>query len=215
MNRPPAPDAPRPAAHGLADGVPRGAPRVAARGTAASARWLSLAALLATGVVLVSRRARCWLGAAHAPDRRSFASARWGRARPGRDRSRPDHPRHALLHALHGGENGEEKYYALLTAMVGRLPARLRGRSVQPVGLVRGDGITSYMLVAFYCQQKGALEAGVKYLVQSAVGSMLVLLGIAWCSARPAPRVRSNPARGHGAAAVVLLAGALFVIASA
>ncbi len=35
------------------------------------------------------------------------------------------------------------------------------------------------MLVAFYRRQPGALEAGVKYLVQSAVGSVLVLLGIA------------------------------------
>ena len=35
------------------------------------------------------------------------------------------------------------------------------------------------MLVAFYREQRGALEAGVKYLVQSAVGSALVLFGIA------------------------------------
>ena len=39
--------------------------------------------------------------------------------------------------------------------------------------------ITSYMLVAFYRVQPASLEAGVKYLVQSAAGSALVLLGIA------------------------------------
>ena len=38
---------------------------------------------------------------------------------------------------------------------------------------------SSYLLVAFYTHDKGALEAGVKYLVQSAVGSVLVLMGIA------------------------------------
>ena len=30
--------------------------------------------------------------------------------------------------------------------------------------------VTSFLLVAFYREQRGALEAGVKYLVQSAVG---------------------------------------------
>ena len=39
--------------------------------------------------------------------------------------------------------------------------------------------ITSYMLVAFYREQPAHFEAGVKYLVQSAVGSVLVLIGIA------------------------------------
>src|SRR5690606_17823235 len=39
--------------------------------------------------------------------------------------------------------------------------------------------VTSYLLVAFYREQPASLEAGVKYLVQSATGSVLVLLGIA------------------------------------
>src|SRR5690606_30657774 len=39
--------------------------------------------------------------------------------------------------------------------------------------------VTSYLLVAFYKNQSLALEAGVKYLVQSATGSMLVVIGIA------------------------------------
>jgi proton-translocating NADH-quinone oxidoreductase chain N len=77
-------------------------------------------------------------------------------------------------------ETGEEKYYALLTAMIGTM-----------IGLgCAGDlfnlwvwfeamAITSYMLVAFYRLQPASLEAGVKYLTQSATGSVLVLLGIA------------------------------------
>ncbi len=38
--------------------------------------------------------------------------------------------------------------------------------------------ISSYMLVAFYREERLPLEAGVKYLVQSAVGSVLILMGI-------------------------------------
>ena len=38
--------------------------------------------------------------------------------------------------------------------------------------------ISTYTLVAFYRNLPGALEAGVKYLVQSALGSVFVLLGI-------------------------------------
>jgi proton-translocating NADH-quinone oxidoreductase chain N len=42
-----------------------------------------------------------------------------------------------------------------------------------------GMAISSYLLVAFYREQSASLEAGMKYLVQSATGSVLVLLGIA------------------------------------
>ena len=78
------------------------------------------------------------------------------------------------------GEAGESKYYAMLIAMSGVM-----------IGLgCAGDlfnlwlwfdamAVTSYLLVAFYRDQAASLEAGVKYLVQSATGSALVLLGIA------------------------------------
>ena len=78
------------------------------------------------------------------------------------------------------GEEGEEKFYALLVAMIGTI-----------IGLsCAGDlfnlwvwfetmAVSSYMLVAFYRNQPGSLEAGVKYLVQSAVGSVFIVLGIA------------------------------------
>ncbi|NMB87876.1 MAG: hypothetical protein GYA17_05925, partial [Chloroflexi bacterium] len=78
------------------------------------------------------------------------------------------------------GEANEEKYYALLTILIGTI-----------VGLgCAGDlfnlwvwfeamAISSYTLVAFYNTQPASLEAGVKYLVQSAAGSALVLLGVA------------------------------------
>ena len=78
------------------------------------------------------------------------------------------------------GEENEEKYYALLTALVGAM-----------IGLGCADdlfnlwvwfelmAISTYLLVAFYRNIATSLEAGVKYLVQSAAGSALVLLGIA------------------------------------
>lgn len=78
------------------------------------------------------------------------------------------------------GEINVEKYYATLLIM-----------SAVMVGLgTAGDlfnlwvwfetmAIASYLLVAFYSQQKASLEAGVKYLVQSATGSIFVLMGIA------------------------------------
>lgn len=78
------------------------------------------------------------------------------------------------------GEEDQEKYYALLSALTGSM-----------IGLACADdlfnlwiwfetmAISSYFLVAFYKKQPSSLEAGIKYLVQSAVGSVFVLLGIA------------------------------------
>ena len=39
--------------------------------------------------------------------------------------------------------------------------------------------VTSYLLVAFYRERPASLEAGIKYLVQSAAGSVLIVVGIA------------------------------------
>ncbi len=77
-------------------------------------------------------------------------------------------------------EPNEEKYYALLVAMAGSIVGL--GSATDLFNLwawFEAMAITSYTLVAFYRSQKDALEAGVKYLVQSASGSVLVLLGIA------------------------------------
>lgn len=76
-------------------------------------------------------------------------------------------------------EEGEEKYYALLPALCGMMIGLGCARDLFNLWVwFEGLAITSYLLVAFYRQQAGALEAGVKYLVQSAVGSVLVLFGI-------------------------------------
>lgn len=78
------------------------------------------------------------------------------------------------------GEDGEEKFYALLLVLVG---------SIIGIGCA-GDlfnlwvwfevmAVSTFYLVAFYNEQPASLEAGFKYLTQSAVGSALVLFGIA------------------------------------
>lgn len=114
------------------------------------------------------------------------------------------------------GETGESKYYAMLVAM-----------SAVMIGLgCAGDlfnlwlwfeamAVTSYLLVAFYREQPASLEAGVKYLVQSATGSVLVLLGIALVLAETGTldllQIHEAAAEMQGLS-FLLAAGALFVI---
>jgi proton-translocating NADH-quinone oxidoreductase chain N len=77
-------------------------------------------------------------------------------------------------------ENGEEKYYALLLMLIGSIVGL--GCSMDLFNLwvwFELMAISSYFLVAFYNEQPTSLEAGFKYLTQSAVGSALVLFGIA------------------------------------
>jgi proton-translocating NADH-quinone oxidoreductase chain N len=77
-------------------------------------------------------------------------------------------------------EDGEEKYYGLLVAMIGTIIGLCCAADLFNLWVwFEAMAVTSYMLVAFYRQQADALEAGVKYLVQSASGSVLVVTGIA------------------------------------
>jgi len=78
------------------------------------------------------------------------------------------------------GEAGEEKYYAALLAMIGVIVGLGCANDLFNLWIwFEAMAVASYMLVAFYRDQPASLEAGVKYLVQSAVGSVLVMLGIA------------------------------------
>lgn len=77
-------------------------------------------------------------------------------------------------------EKGEEKFYALLLATIGSIIGL--GMSYDLFNLwlwFEAMAISTYLLVAFYNDEPPSLEAGVKYLVQSAVGSALVMFGIA------------------------------------
>ena len=112
------------------------------------------------------------------------------------------------------GEEGEEKYYALLTAMIGTIVGLGCTRDLFNLWVwFEAMAITSYMLVAFYREQPASLEAGIKYLVQSAVGSTLVLLGIALVFASTGSldldRIMLVTQSGS---TLLLAAGALFLI---
>lgn len=78
------------------------------------------------------------------------------------------------------GETGEEKYHALLLILVGVIIGLGCARDLFNLWVwFEAMAMSTFLLVAFYREQPGSIEAGVKYLVQSAVGSALVLLGIA------------------------------------
>jgi proton-translocating NADH-quinone oxidoreductase chain N len=78
------------------------------------------------------------------------------------------------------GDAGEETYFALLNAMLGVLVALASAADLFNLWVwFEALAVTSYLLVAFHREEPASLEAGVKYLVQSATGSLLVLLGIA------------------------------------
>lgn len=113
-----------------------------------------------------------------------------------------------------GGEEGEEKYYALLLAMSGVIIGL--GCAADLFNLwvwFEAMAVTSYLLVAFYRNQPGALEAGVKYVIQSACGSVLVVLGIAlvFTHSRSLDLLQI-PAKIAMPAPLVLAAGVFFVV---
>jgi proton-translocating NADH-quinone oxidoreductase chain N len=112
-------------------------------------------------------------------------------------------------------EDNEDKYYAMLVALVGVMIGL--GCATDLFNLwvwFEAMAISSYLLVAFYHDQPASLEAGVKYLVQSAVGSVLVLLGIALVLAMTGTMnlTEIRVAAAHADALPLLAAGALFVI---
>ena len=76
-------------------------------------------------------------------------------------------------------ETGEEKYYAFLVYMVGMIVGLSTTTDLFNLWVwFEAFAITPYVLVAFYHDREEVLEAGVKYLFQSAVGTLFVLFGI-------------------------------------
>jgi proton-translocating NADH-quinone oxidoreductase chain N len=76
-------------------------------------------------------------------------------------------------------EANQEKYYALLVAVIGIMLGL--GCACDLFNLwiwFEAMAIATYFLVAYYHEEPLSLEAGVKYLVQSAAGSVLILIGI-------------------------------------
>ncbi|HEY6072700.1 MAG TPA: proton-conducting transporter membrane subunit, partial [Anaerolineales bacterium] len=115
------------------------------------------------------------------------------------------------------GEVGEEKYYAMLLAMMGLMNGLVCATDLFNLWVwFEGMAISSYLLVAFYREQPASLEAGMKYLVQSATGSVMVLLGISLVLARfgtlNMAAVADMAASGRATGPGLLAAGALFII---
>ncbi len=110
------------------------------------------------------------------------------------------------------GESGQEKYYALLIAMIGAIIGLACAADLFNLWIwFETMAVSSYLLVAFYRQQPASLEAGVKYLVQSAAGSVLVLIGIALALLQTGTLDLSR-IRLVEPSPILLAAGALFII---
>ncbi|HEX6035411.1 MAG TPA: proton-conducting transporter membrane subunit, partial [Anaerolineales bacterium] len=114
-------------------------------------------------------------------------------------------------------EVGEEKYYAMLLAMMGLMIGLVTASDQFNLWVwFEGMAISSYLLVAFYREQPASLEAGMKYLVQSATGSVLVLIGIAMVLAQAGTLSMAEIAEAASGSEVnhmaLLGAGALFII---
>lgn len=110
-------------------------------------------------------------------------------------------------------DDGEEKYYAMLIAMIGVMIGLGTATDLFNLWLwFEAMAITSYLLVAFYRNEALALEAGVKYLVQSATGSMLVLIGIALVLMQTGTLALSEIQAVAQPTAGMIAAGALLII---
>lgn len=114
-------------------------------------------------------------------------------------------------------DEGQEKYYTLLNVMIGAMVGLTCAADLFNLWVwFELMAIASYMLVAFYSSQRAALEAGVKYLVQSTTGSVLVLLGIALVFSQTGSlkldTIQKLAGSSHTPNLLLLAAGALFVI---
>ncbi|MEN6570253.1 MAG: proton-conducting transporter membrane subunit [Anaerolineaceae bacterium] len=77
-------------------------------------------------------------------------------------------------------EDGEEKFYALLLICVGSIIGLAGSFDLFNLWVwFEVMAVSTYFLVAFYHDETASLEAGMKYLVQSTLGSTMVLFGIA------------------------------------
>jgi proton-translocating NADH-quinone oxidoreductase chain N len=112
------------------------------------------------------------------------------------------------------GEDGEEKYYALLPALVGSMIGLACANDLFNLWVwFEVMAVSSYLLVAFYTRERGSLEAGFKYLVQSAVGSVFVLMAVALVFAQTGTLRLDEIAVAQGVSTTVMLAaGAQFLI---
>jgi proton-translocating NADH-quinone oxidoreductase chain N len=112
-----------------------------------------------------------------------------------------------------GTQGGQDKYFAVLSALVGVMIGLACACDLFNLWIwFEAMAVSSYLLVAYYKNQAFSLEAGVKYLVQSAAGSVLVLLGISLVLAQTGSLNLSEIKAASGDSPLLLVAGALFII---
>jgi proton-translocating NADH-quinone oxidoreductase chain N len=110
-------------------------------------------------------------------------------------------------------EIGQEKFYAMLVAMVGVMIGLGCASDLFNLWIwFEAMAITSYLLVAFYREQPASLEAGIKYLVQSASGSILVLIGIGLVFSSTGTLRLDEIRSSVSYTPILTAAGALFII---
>ena len=89
-------------------------------------------------------------------------------------------------------ERNEEKFFALLLITIGSIIGLVMSFDLFNLWVwFEVMAISTYFLVAFYNEQSASLEAGVKYLVQSAIGSALCYSALPSCLPRPARQICS------------------------
>ncbi|MBP8947421.1 MAG: hypothetical protein KBG73_01170 [Candidatus Promineofilum sp.] len=116
-----------------------------------------------------------------------------------------------------GHSEGGEKHYALLLMVCGAIIGLGSAGDLFNLWLwFEAMAFASYPLVVFYTHDRLALEAGIKYLVQSAAGSVFILLGIALvllsAGTLDVLGVRQALAAAPVEPVLWLTAGALFVV---
>ncbi len=110
-------------------------------------------------------------------------------------------------------EEGQEKFYAMLLLMIAMIIGLACATDLFNLWIwFEAMALTSYPLVAFYRQQPASLEAGFKYLVQNAVGSVLVVVAIGLVFAATGTLNLAAIRSAASSSSLLLAAGALFVI---
>ena len=110
-------------------------------------------------------------------------------------------------------ETSQEKFYAMLVLMISMIIGLGCATDLFNLWIwFEAMAVTSYLLVAFYRDRPASLEAGFKYLIQSAAGSVLIVVGIALVLTATGTLNLMSIRAAAGPSPLLLVAGALFII---
>jgi len=110
-------------------------------------------------------------------------------------------------------ESGQEKFYAMLVLMISMIIGLGCATDLFNLWIwFEAMAVTSYLLVAFYRERAASLEAGVKYLVQSAAGSVLIVVGVGLVLAATGTLELARIRLSIVQSPLLQAAGALFII---